>query len=143
MRPLLISSLIVFVLAGCNRSDWERTSEEMAPDHQYAAIAEYKGAPASNSDHRRIRLIQSSARSPSTGQVVVSAANANRAVVHWENDDRLIVEVCGATSYEVQARHFRDPPFKEDGEENAIRVEVVSVKSDRNGRQLCADLPAK
>jgi len=143
MRSPLALGLMMLTVSACGNSEWERTSEALSPDRQYLAIAEYKGAPASNSDHRRVRLVQRNTGASTSGETVVSAANSDRAILYWENDDRLIVEVCGATSYEVKARQFREPSLKENGAENAIRIEAVAAGSIRNGRQLCATLPAK
>ncbi|WP_141395857.1 hypothetical protein [Sphingomonas spermidinifaciens] len=67
----------------------------------------------------------------------MAATNADRATLHWEGNDGLIVQVCGATAYDVKARHSREPAFKHDGTENAIRVEAVAMTAVRNGRQLC------
>jgi hypothetical protein len=85
----------------------------MSPDQKYMAVAEYKDAPASNSDHRRVRLVEINGTASPSGETVVSSENSDRAVLYWEGNDRLIVEVCGATSYEVKARHFREPTFNE------------------------------
>ena len=115
------------MLGGCSRSGWEQTSQKVSPDKQYMAIAEYKGAPASNSDHRRVRLVALNGTAPPSGETVLSSANADRAVLNWDGNDILIVEICGATKYEVKARHFREPTFKANGDENAIRVEAVAL----------------
>jgi hypothetical protein len=143
MRPFPTLVLIVLSLSACGRSAWKQTSQEMSPDQKYMAVAEYKDAPASNSDHRRVRLVEINGTASPSGETVVTSENSDRAVLYWEGNDHLIVEVCGATSYEVKARHFREPMFNENGAENAIRIEAAATGGIRNGRQLCASLPTE
>lgn len=103
------------------------------------AVAEYKGAPASNSDHVRVRLIRQLSGSPLAGSTIVSAAKSDQPLLHWEGGNQLIVEVRGASSYDVQTLDYGEPKYDETGKRRTVRVGVFAVQSLRNGRQLCAE----
>lgn len=138
MRPLPALIAMTLTIGGCSRSEWTQTSSVTSPDGGYVAVAEYKGAPASNSDHVRVRLISQSSGSPLAGIPIVSATKSGRPLLRWESGNQLIVEVCGASSYEVQALQYGEPTYDENGKRRTIRVGVFAVHSLRNGRQLCA-----
>lgn len=130
-------------LYGCGSNSWERQTSVRSPDGDLAAVVEHKNSAACCSDHSRLRLVELSEDTlDETPGVVVKATRA-RLQAHWKNNDRLIVEACGATNYEVTARVYRKDIMLPDGSENAVRIEVVSIPdTTHNGQVYCASNPA-
>jgi hypothetical protein len=127
------------LLSGCG-ADWERQTSTKSPDGKLQAVVEYNGSAACCSDHSRLRLLElakGTLREEDPG-IIVEVTRANLRP-HWEGDDRLIVEACGATNYEVTARLYRKKITLSDGSENAVRIDVISIpNTSRNGTAYCA-----
>ncbi len=127
------------LLSGCG-PDWERQASAKSPDGKLQAVVEYKGSAACCSDHSRLRLVELSKGTlyEETPGIIVEVTRA-KLRPHWDGDDRLIVEACGATNYEVTARAYRKEIMLSDGSENAVRIDVISIPNTlRNGSVYCA-----
>lgn len=138
VRGIWILAASAFFLFACG-DRWEREETWISPDGRLQAVAEYKGSAACCSDHSRLRLVERARDTlEENPDIVVEAANA-RLISHWESDDRLIVEACGATAFEVTSRVFRRGLLQPDGSEDAIRIDVISLPAtERDGKSYCA-----
>ena len=126
------------LLSSCG-ADWERESVAKSPDGRLQAVVEYMGSAACCSDHSRLRLVELSDEALDEPPGIVVEATRATLRAHWENNDQLIVEACGATNYEVTARLYRREIMRSDGSENAVRLDVISIPdTKRNGIIYCA-----
>ncbi|MFC4254972.1 hypothetical protein GRI97_06015 [Altererythrobacter xixiisoli] len=133
-----LTCLTLFLLSGCGANKWEQQAVVPSPDHTLKAAVEYKDAAACCSDHSRLRLSETSKGTLREDPgIVVEVTNA-QLVPHWESNNRLIVEGCGATEYEAITRIYRQEATLADGTENAIRIELISIPDTiRNGVAYC------
>lgn len=66
--------------------------------------------------------------------LAVEATNARRPKVFWENSRLIVVELCGATEYEIKSRIYHGGNVDDD----AIRVEAITADDvERNGKHYC------
>ena len=138
MRAILILTISALLLSACGNR-WERPEAWTSPDGTLQAIAEYKGSAACCSDHSRLRFVEHAKGTLEENPDVVVEVTGARLKGHWEGNDRLIVEACGATAYEVTSRVLRRGLFQADGLEDAIRIDVISLPAtERDGELYCA-----
>ena len=131
----ILVALAILPLAACGK--WAETERVSSPDKKLEAVAEHRSSAACCSDHGRVSLLNRHGRTLTESGVVVEAENA-RLKSQWEGNDRLLVAACGATWYEVRSQVIREEALRDDGSENAIRIDVVSSPgSTRNGKLVC------
>lgn len=66
--------------------------------------------------------------------VVIEAANVRQPKVFWESSRIVVVELCGATEYDIKSRVYRGGNVDTD----AIRVEAITADDvERNGKRYC------
>src|SRR4051794_32641012 len=97
-------------LSAC--ADWKPASTSTAPDRKTVAQIEVAlaGAPASN----RTRVVIRNGTGGSLPKPVY-VVEADDAIVgftrlRWSDSNHLLVMLCEATSYRVEAENLRDPP---------------------------------
>lgn len=126
------------LLTACG-AEWEREAVSRSPDGRLLAIADYKNSPACCSDHSRLRLQELSPGTLDEEPGIVVEVTRAKLRPHWESNDRLVAEACGATNYEATSRVYRRDITRPDGSESAVRLDVISVPNTiRNGRVYCA-----
>lgn len=116
-------------------ADWKPVDASTAPDGKAVAQIEVALAGASASNKTRVVV-----RSGTEGELpkpvyVVEADGAivDRTRLRWSDANHLLVTLCDAKSYRVEAENLRNPPFVDAGRgdgtgvPNAVWVEVVNL----------------
>jgi len=131
-------AVVLLLLSSCG-ADWQQETVSKSPDGKLQAVVEYKGSPACCSDHSRLRLLELTEGTLNEPPGIVVEVTRAKLQPHWETNDQLVVEACGATNYEVTARLYRREITRSDGSENAVRLDVISIpNTKRNGTIYCA-----
>lgn len=127
----------LLLLTGCG-AEWESEAASRSPDGRLLAVIEYKGSAACCSDHSRMRLLERTKGTLAEKPGIVVEVTRAKLRAHWESDDRLLVEACGATKYEATTRLYRQDVTRSDGSESALRLDVISIPdTQRNGKVYC------
>ncbi|MFN5129536.1 MAG: hypothetical protein ACK519_11100 [Sphingomonadaceae bacterium] len=130
----LIGAFFVLVsLTGCGNK-WEPAGNFPSPDGQYIASFEYKGSAACCSDHLRMTMKNGKVGMLDEPVLAIEATNTRRPKVFWESSRLIVVELCGATEFEIKSRIYHGGNVDDD----AIRVEAITADDvERNGKQYC------
>jgi hypothetical protein len=130
---LIILLFALCALTGCGNK-WEPAGNFPSPDGHYVASFEYKSSGACCSDHVRMTMKNGSAGKLDKPVVVIEAANVRQPKVFWESSRIVVVELCGATEYDIKSRVYRGG----DVDTDAIRVEAITADDvERNGKRYC------
>ncbi len=132
MRRITVLSALG-LLSGCGNK-WEPAGDFPSPDGRYVASFEYKGSAACCSDHLRMMMKNGKAGKLDEPVLAIEATNARRPKVFWESGRLIVVELCGATEYDIKSRIYRGGNIDED----ALRIEAITGDDvERNGKHYC------